>query len=377
MIQTTAVLYDPFGARYAAIADFIDGGSGAALDYTLTSAPGAIGACVLTVPPRIDTGVITEDWRIGIWRSIHGRAAVLDGGALFLVRQIEDRAQSSTLTALHATTLLSERRAAYPGDTGFIIKSGPADNLIKAFARQNMGSAITSIRDGSETQANLSAWLTIAGDVGQGATVAIDDVARQPLADICTRLADLSAQRGVYLTYDIVAASDTTLELRTYIGQRGVDRRQSRGNSLRLSEASGTLENVRVVRDYTRLRTMSIAGGAGDGSGQAIATAEDTARMARSPFGRREHYVSSTGTGDLVALQGVADSALRSARETVVLQGDVRDTDVAIRGIHYDVGDLATAVHPRTGLLLDVRIEQLRVSIGGGRDAQQLTVRSL
>lgn len=373
-----ARIYDPFGRYRTTIAQF-GAADGPALHYVLNSSPGGVGACELTVPGTVDPSLFVEDGRVLIFRAIGGRAPILDTGAIFLMREVADTAHATTVSCDHANSLLHTRLIAYPSDTAFVVKAAaPADDQIKALCRQNLGGAIVGAsRYGSETQADLSAELQIAPDLGQAAAVPVADIAQRYLDEVAAELCQESATKGVYVTYMVEAISPQLLELRTYVGQRGVDRRAGQGQPLIFSEARGTLEQARVVRSWRDAATVVYAGGAGDGSARLILPAYDWARAAASPFGRREAFVEASDTDDLVVLQGVADSALRAARPRQILTADLRETDSAIRGIHFDLGDLATAEHPRTRQQFDVRIDLIDVTISATERTTKIGLRSL
>jgi hypothetical protein len=150
------------------------------------------------------------------------------------------------------------------------------------------------------------------------------------------------------------------LEVRTYINQRGVDRR-----SLILSEAQGNLENVRVQKSHRNEATVVIAAGGGLGASRVIAVAEDLTRMAASPLNRRELLIEKTDTTDPAILADKADAALRAAAPTVVITGNLVNTDSATRGIHYNIGDLVTVEHPVAGRFI-VRLEVVTCRVSGG-----------
>ncbi|HNP70568.1 MAG TPA: hypothetical protein PKK15_05645 [Kouleothrix sp.] len=379
MIDYVAYLFDPFGRYRTTISQFIDA-DGAALDYTVSCVPGAVGECVLTPPLGTDPSLFVQDGRIAIGRSINGRAPVIDMQAIFLIKEIEDSATSTIVRAAHTNCLLHTRTINYPADSAYVQRAAaPADDQIKALARENLGSLInTGLRYGVETQADLSAYLQIAPDLAQGASVPVADIAQRTLGEVIRDLCAQSATAGTYLTAMVEAITPALLELRTYAGQRGLDRRA--GVAVRpivLSEATGTVENVKVIRSWREAATFVIAGGAGESSDRLIATAFDAVRAAASPFGRVERFVESSDTDTPAVLQGVADAALRQARETRVLTADLRETDGATRGLHYDLGDVLTVEHARTQQQFDARLDVVRVSVGGGQQRSQAALRSL
>lgn len=373
MIAATPILYDPFGGNRRPLPAYAE------LDYVLTCVPGSVGELTLTLAPgAIDPALLLQDARIGVERSVNGRAPTLDGDAIFLLQDVEMSAKGTVLRAAHANTVMHTRVIAYASDGVFVTRvAGPADNQIKALARENLGALINgALRYGVETQADLSSYLSIAADLSQGASVPIDGIAGRYLDEVIKDLCQQSAQNGVYLTCLVEAISPARLELRTYAGQRGVDRTQA-GQRFVLSEANGRVENVTTVRSWRESASMIYALGAGDGGDRAVATAFDSARAGASPFGRREKVVEAGNTADLVVLQGVADAALRGARETVVLTADLRETATATRGIHYDLGDILIVHDDRAGLDTSVRLDTVRVTVGQGKQQSQAQLRSV
>lgn len=380
MIDYYAYIFDPLGRYRTTISQFVDADGGAALDYTVTCVPGAVGECVLTPPLGTDPSLFEENARIAIGRSINGRAPVIDMQAIFLVKEIEDSARRTIVRAAHANSLLFTRTINYPADSVFVQRAAaPADDQIKALARENLGSLISAgLRFGVETQADLSAFLQIAPDLGLGASVAVADCAQRLLGEVIRDLCAQSATAGTYLTTMIECVTPALLELRTYAGQRGIDRRAGvAARPLVLSEATATVENVAVIRSWRDAATFIIAGGAGDGADRLIATSFDGTRAANGPFGRVERFIESSDTDIPAVLQGVADAALRQARETRVLTADLRDEGGATRGLHYDLGDMLTVEHPRTRQQFDARLEVVRVAVGGGQSRSQAALRSL
>ncbi len=374
MITYTPILYNPFGERRAVFATFTT------LDYVLNCTPGGVGELALELSPTaVDPSFLVQDARIGVWRSINGRAATLDGNALFLLQDVETSASGMTLAAMHANCLLHARTINYASDGVFVQRvAAPADNQIKAFARENLGALINgALRYGAETYADLSSYLSIAADLGLAPSIPVADVAQRYLDEVIRDLCQQSATAGTYLTAMVEAITPALLELRTYTGQRGVDRSRSSGQPLTLSEAKGSVENVKVKKSWRESASFIIAGGAGDGSGRAVATALDTARAGASPFGRRERFIESSDTADLAVLQQVANAELRRAREIITMEADLRESDTAMRGVQYDLGDILVVADARTRSEFDVRLDVVHVTVGNGQQRSQATLRSL
>jgi hypothetical protein len=78
-----------------------------------------------------------------------------------------------------------------------------ADNLIKTLWAENAGASISSAdRDGVETQADISAYVTVQANLSLGGSVA-KAMARRNLLDVCQELAEASTTAGTYLTFEI------------------------------------------------------------------------------------------------------------------------------------------------------------------------------
>lgn len=370
-VFTTLRIADAFGVNLTEIATYgtpdAGGGGGAALDVTFNCTPGAIGVLEATLPLSVDPRLLLEDGRIGVWRAINGRTPYLDNNAIFLIRYLDFGPQSIFVRAYHATSLLDRRIIAYDADTSYTTKAAaPADNLIMAFVNENMLSGIVGAdRDGVETYADVSAYLTKQANLSLGASVA-KSATRRRLLDVCTDLAQASTTAGTYLTFEILAPSEDTLQLRTFAIQRGVDRRfgNSAGQTpVILSRQRGNLIDDHLVIDYTNAASFIIAGGQGQADLRLIGTAFDSVRASGSPFGRIERFRDATNLSSQASIDDEADAQLRAARPLILFTGDLVETEALTRGIDFDLGDLVTAEHPQSGQQYDVRLDLVRETI--------------
>lgn len=332
----------------------------------------------LDLPTSFDASLLLEDGRIGAWRSISGRPPYLDNGAIYLIRAVDYGPRAIHVRAYHATSLLDRRIIAYAAGSTYTSK-GPAaaDNLIKAFVNQNMLAGIVGAdRDGVETYADVSSYLTKQADLGLGASLS-KAAARRRLLDVCVDLANASNTAGTYLTFEVFAPTESTLELRTYAILRGVDRRASTANPVILSELRGNLENARLVIDYSESASFIVAGGQGEEENRVIGTAIDTARAGATPFGRIERFRDAANVSTQAAVDDEADSQLRGSRPVIYFSGDLVETAGLTRSIDFDLGDMVTAEHPQSGQQYDVRIDMVRESITSGGRTTQIGLRSV
>jgi len=365
-VFTTLRFGDPFGVPLVECATYgTPGGAGTAtvpLDVTLNCSPGAIGVLETTLPNSFNTQFLIEDGRIGVWRSINGAPPYLDNGAIYQIRYLDYGPTSIFVRAYHATNLLDRRIIAYAAGSTYTTKTAAAaDNQIKTFVNENMLAGIVGAdRDGVETYADVSAYLTKQVNLGLGASIA-KSAARRNLLDVCTDLAQASTTAGVYLTFEVFAPTESTLELRTYATQRGIDRRVGTASPVVLSEARGNLIDAHLVIDYTEAANFIVAGGQGEEADRLIGTAFDATRASASPFGRIEKFRDATNVASQAAVDDEADSGLRASRPLILFTGELVETPALTRGIDFDLGDIVTA--EKNSLQFDVRLDLIRERI--------------
>lgn len=373
-ILTTCRLADPLGNHLIEIADY------SKLDVVFNCTPGGIGVLELTLPTSFDTSRLRYDGRIGVWRSINGAPPYLDNNAIFLIQTISSRARETFVRAYHATQLMERRIISYPAGTAYTSKSAQADNVIKAFWRENAGALVnTTDRDGVDTQADISAYVSTQADLSAGRSVNIA-AARRNLLDACREAAEASNNflfDSIYVTFEIMAPTESTLELRTYTGARGVDHTASSGNPVVLSEARGNLANAELTVDYRDMATVAIGGGVGEGVNRLIDVEIRTPLLGWSPFARIERFVDQANSDDLNDLADATVAALRTWRGVTTFTAELRETPGLMRGVHFDLGDILTAEHPRTQQQVDVRLDVVRETIESGGRSVQVALRSV
>jgi hypothetical protein len=368
-ILTTFRLSDPLGQHLIEIPNYHS------YSYVLNCAPGNVGVLELELPRSFNTALLLRDGRIGPQRSINGRAPYNDNNAQYLIEAVRTRSTYTFVRAVHATSLIGRRIVAYPAGSSYAQKAATfADNLIKTLWVENAGASISSAdRDGVETQADISAYITTQASVSLGGSVA-KSMARRNLLAVFQELCEASTTAGVYLTFEIIAPDETTLQLRTYTTQRGVDRRASSGSPVILREQAGVLENAQLEIDYATEKTFVVAGGQGESTDRLIATALDTTRMGVSPFGRIEVFADMSNVADSASLQDDADATLRANRPIVTFTGDLVETPALTRGIQFDLGDMLTAEDPQSHQQYDVRLDVIHESSSG---PAQIVLRSV
>lgn len=359
-------LFDPFGGNPLVLDEV------ASLTWARTV--NSVGALALTLPLRYPLARFARDGRLLVERqAVAGGAWRVVGETIWFVRRAV-RATGATgertlqVTAFDALHLLGRRIVAYAAGSAQASKGGAADDLIKAVVRENLGGLAT------DAGRDLSGYLTVAPDVGAGASVE-KAFSRRNVLTVCQELAAASAEGGRYVAFDVVADGPDALTFRTYAGQRGADHRWPGGSPpVLLSPEAGTLEMVTTVFDATDEVTFVYVGGQGEGEARAVATATDGARAAASPFNRIEAFRDARNTEDEGALQDEAAARLREGRPRRLFEAAVVETAGLRFGVDFGFGDFVTAQHERERL--DCRIETVRVAVVGGEERVEVRLRS-
>lgn len=341
-------ILDPFGASFGDLNAFES--------FDLTLAENNIGALTITLPPSYRYDRFLKDGRIAVYRSILGRPPTLVGNALWLIRNrrkvLSRGKRSYVIRAVHANDILRRRIIAYNSGTANTSKTDQADDLIKAFAREQLTTA-------TDTTRNLSSSLfTIQADTAQGPSIS-KAAARRNLLTVCQEIANAAAQAGTYVGFEVRADSETALQLVTYINQRGTDRRSGTSQQLVLN-VDAALGEIAYEEDWTEEVSSVYAGGQGEGAQRAIGTATDTGLSGSSPVGLIEDFYNDNMTTDTTQLNDDADHQLFLHRSKVSFSASVDDIPGATFGLHYDWGDLASAQFD--DVTIDCRVNPVRIA---------------
>ena len=359
--STTIRVTDALGTFLFETAQFLEIGDNPGLHYVLSC--GLVGALTVTLPPEFNSKLL-KDGRIHVMRSVNGGPAKREGGSCYLIRKWVYANDYTTVTALHANHLLWRRHVLYTW-LGAQAEQGAEDEMIRDFFRHNnlTDGFISPQRSGGTTQYDLTSYISVAADVFAVSATA-KRAAWMNVGDVIRELADDATLGGSYLTAEVIAPTESTLEMKTYLDQRGVDRRFSTGNNLLFSEARGNLANALLTVDAIDEKTHALAGGPSrDWDASQVQYAEDTARMGESPFGRIETFVDSQAT-DSTGLLNDATAAVRAGRPVVGATAELQETDQCIRGIHYDYGDVVPV--EVASVQYDMRLDVLEVSLQNG-----------
>lgn len=336
-----------------------------ALSLSLPLIRGALGYNFLDYPP---------DTRLAVYRKPDGGPWRLLGDTIWFVRKAdltfaEDGTEQILITAYDANHIITRRIVAYDAGSSQADKTAEADAMIKAIMRENFGSLAT------DTDRDISAYLAIDADLPAGTTPSISKAfSRRPVLGTIQEIAQAAfVADGTYIAFDIVASNPEQLAFRTFIGQRGRDRRWPNYWKI-LAPNQGNLANSQRSDDYTTEATFVYAGGQGEGTSRLIATASDPVRINQSPFGRIEVWKDARNTETATALQDEADAFLRERRPRQTFAAKVVDGFGATFGLDYQFGDYISA--DVGGTLLECRLDAFKISISDAGESVDINLRA-
>lgn len=246
-------------------------------------------------------------------------------------------------------------------------KTGPADDVMKQYVRENLGSlAVTParLRNGAISTVGVAANSS-SGPQWEGSR------AYRNLMEI---LLDISATSSVDFSMEIAPPG---IEFRTYFPQKGVDRTitanppGSGRPALIFSPEFGNMANVSYIKSRTEEATTVLVTGAGVQAGRNFYV-ESSPAIADSPINDIEitHDArNETVFGGLVYVAG-KELAENAAQESFSF--DVVQTPACFYGRDYFVGDKVTVRFADAGIEVDKKILGVNITVADGRESLKM-----
>jgi hypothetical protein len=305
----------------------------------------------------LNGGRLIPDRIIRIDRSVAGGPFAIEFNTLYFCRQVEWDYEKITITAVDADILLQRRVLAYTAKSSQTNKFGHADDLMKAYVRENLGNLASDATRKIPT--NL---FSVQPDQGFCPYVNKSASGKTVLSTLQDLALD-SQTRGTWLGFGIIAMDNgSRLEFQTFRGQRGTDRRYPIGDKpMILGAEQGNLTNVQITDDWRDEKNVVYAGGIGTANLQIVRYAQNLTRRTISPWSRCEEWVSASHTDTTATVQTEADLRLRELKPVKSFSADVQDTDVYRYGREYYFGDRVTAIFDGEGF--DCMVEGVQVDV--------------
>lgn len=322
-----------------------------------------VGSLTMVLPATFPLYWFGCDYRIEVWRSIDQRPAYLEGETQWLIRKIQLSSNQGdrilTVTAQDLNTLLKRRIVAYEAGGVYAYKSDYADDMMKEIMLENYGLGCIDI------DRDWSAWIDIQNDFGLAMPVE-KEFARRVVLPIFQELAAYSYEWGIYLAFDFVRKTRSTVGFRTYVNQRGIDHSKGSLNPILFGSKYGNFVNDIYIDDGTEEATFIYAGGKGEGTDRIIGGAQDAVRIGVSPFGRIEGWVDARQADLLAAVTAEADAELHKRVPKRTISGKVADIDNCRYGLHYGFGDKVTVETDEVSVTAFV--DSIHVTVSEGQE---------
>jgi hypothetical protein len=313
--------------------------------------------------PVVQKDTIIEVWRRpGANRALANRfnlSEYLLGNTLWVVRQIEiiPDTKQIALKCYHALSIANRRLVAQYSSIASATNVY-ADDLMKSILTAQQTDHLFA----GEIPRSFNNALTIdAASSAGGALISKDYAWRENLIDLFVELSDKSQEAGgKFIAFDVVvsggsdaaAVGQPFLSFRTFPGQRGADRTRSSAlaqttpySPVILSPATGNVQNLKIVYDYSNEATVLYAAGQGQETARTVKYARDETREgtpALRPFGLIERYENVNNVKTPAAVQSEADSLLLHYRGTKAIRGDFVEGGNYFLGPDLDLGDKVT-----------------------------------
>lgn len=329
-------------------------------DWVFTRRVNTIGVGSMKVPiTALNSRWLSKDYVIVPWQSIDGGTPRLLDSTAWLLTGYDDDLDSDmiTLKMEDSNSLLRRRIIAYAAASAQASKTALADNLAKALVRENMGTLATDVARRFD-----SAYFTVQADTSLGASVTLA-ASREYVLPALQDIAKKSQQEGTFLAFDVVYTPGAGFDFRTYVGQRGVDRRSGVSKVL-IGRQYGNLQGGRRSYDWSTEVNAAYAGGQGEESERLIGSAVDTQRATLTPWARVEGMANAYQAKTQAAVDAYAKRALREGQPDNKMIGNFIDTPALRLGLHVNFGDYVQ-VDVR-GAPFDARLSSVQYAMQGG-----------
>lgn len=322
-------LDDPLGNRIAILDHFTK------LEWT--RAVNDVGGLVVTFgSEQVDWRLFGVDRRVELWRSLDTGLSRLV--RVYMLRRVDrDTAENGkaavTFAGPDVNDLLARRIAEGDAGSAETDKTDNADDMLKAVVREAMGPLTNYDRDLTPH------GFTIAADVGLAPSLT-KAFSRRNVLTVCQDIAKASGDLGTRLYFDVVSPTPSTLQFRTYITQRGVDRTTVRTP---FSLIRGTLASASVWRDWSQEANHIYAAGQGLEADREVVHVEDDDAINASPWNRCEALADGRNYTDTESLRAFGRTVLQERRATRRFQATIADMPGSRFQLDWDFGDLISA----------------------------------
>ena len=333
----------------------------------------------LKLTDDFDWLVLGLDRLIEIWRAPSDETALKWQCTGFLRKWEVSRRRNVTKVVLEGPTqtgLLDRKVIAYKGGQSETEKNAAADDVMKELVDEAMGPSAGNDPYGrSRIQVNF----TISADVAAGVTFD-GDMQWQRLMDVLQDISDHSHSKGTPMYFDVVQMEPANFQFRTYVEQRGLDRRSGPG-AITFGLEFGNFSDPKWIEDWSKEQNIIYGLGQGEGQNRTIDPEKDVGRIYRTIWNRQEATQDARGEKTLLGVAKKAFARLVESRPRRKLSGRLQSVPGSLYDLDWGFGDRVNAiafgfefdgmvqtvtitVSQRKGENVDARIEAEYVNLG-------------
>lgn len=255
--------------------------------------------------------------------------------------------------------LLHRREVLYYTGTPQDTKTGPADDVMKAYVRENLASLAT-IANGRFIDGQTPGF-SVQGDTSQGPTWHGSGSYRNVL-DVVQAI---SKSSGV--GFDVVRTGAATFQFRTYFPTNGTDR--TGAGTASPVVFSPTLANMSMpygIDSHTGEANDIIVLGQGDGAARAWVERGDVAAQNLSPWNRIERTKDQRNATDTAALQAEGDAQLKALQAVRSISFTAIQSPATVYGRDFRLGDLVLARY--RGQQQTKKVIGIEITVANGKE---------
>lgn len=313
---------------------------------------------------------IDVDWRLEVYRRTAGGELVRVGDTQWIVKLVRYKVDENNNTSLHIIAydmmyLLNKRIVAYVDGTPQTSKTMPADDMLKAIVRENLGSLA------SDYHRDLSEWLVVEADSSIAPVVTKSQFGMQMILPVLNDICQLSEAAGMYLSYDIVYDESTgKLIFKTYTQQRGANHGSNSSAPIYLAHhtdpvnimGSG-LDYASIEIDATDERSYVYSGRQAEDVNAIFVEIENKIATNVSPLARAEDFITTGESLEYNDMMTEAHAWLQHKFRNLILNAHIQETNDMQFGIDYGFGDILALRY--LGTTFNIHLDEFKIIVEG------------
>lgn len=286
--------------------------------------------------PNVDLFIL--DCLVEVWRRPDGQEWYRELVTMFRTDQYdlyENGHETFTVYCRGLNDLLHRRHILYPSTTAQTLKTGPADDVMKAFVRENCtADGHIPARKSFTTYDCTLYGLTVVPDISAAPTW----TGARAWLNLLDGLLDIALAPSL-VDFEIIRTGYTgfNFQFTTYYPQRGADRT----TSVTFAPELGNMKNIKFTRSRTEEANVIFVLGQGEGTARTVLGRAAAATVLNaSRWNAIETTTDARSQDSVEAYMTQADELLDKLKVQSQIEFEVIQTPSRQYGIDYNVGDI-------------------------------------